>query len=541
MTTTARQQRFETLVGRPFDALIIGGGITGAGIAWQLARHGVKTALVEQGDYASGTSSRSSKLIHGGFRYLPHGEIRLIRHVSRERTRLAHLMPHLIQPLAMTIPAYHDGPFSLKTLAMGVWLYDHLSHTEKSLSHHRLSIQEVAARTPGIAIPHLSGGISYFEFSGHDARINWSVIHTAQALGAFTMNYVFADLPQSLLKPDGISQILVHDRLSGRTGHILARIVVNAAGPWADHLDPSQHLVRSRGVHLVFARQRFPLTHATILPTPENANIFAVPRGPVTYLGTTDQPDTGSIDSPSLPIDDVRYLLQIANHLFPQASLKLNDIIAAWSGMRPLVAQDVLKKTDRLSRRDMIVVKPSLITVLGGKFTGFRATAESVARTVLEMLGGTTLAPVAEFITAAPSPGQIPELLETLRNTHHVTKSTAHSLVERYGLDSLQLLEWARETHQEIDPIMNGIPLLGVEVSWAILREEAVSLADILIRRTGLAWLGGIPPEKMEELMMRVADRMRTILSWDADEIQRQVQDCHQTSYLTDVLRWRES
>lgn len=537
----SREAQFRRLTTTTFDTLVIGGGITGAGIAWQLSRWGIQVALVEQGDYASGTSSRSSKLIHGGFRYLPHGEIRLVRQVSRERSRLFHLMPHLIRPLPMTIPAYDDGPFSLRTLSFGAWVYDHLSHIEHPLSHHRLSRDDVFHRTPGITIDHLRGGISYFEFSGHDARINWQVIKTAKSLGALAINYVHANLTKSNLRPEGLSEVVIEDQLTGQVGTVRARVVVNAAGPWASVVDPEEHLVHSRGIHLVFSRARFPLTHATILPTADNANIFAIPRGPVTYLGTTDQRDQGPLDVPALPVKDATYLLDIANRVFPQTLLRLQDIIAAWSGVRPLIAQDKDIKTDRLSRRDMILAKPSMVTVLGGKFTGFRATAEEVAETVLRRLGGTGRTPVPEAIQDAPHANELSQLRTRIINTYHIASQLADTLIERYGEASQDFLQWIEDEHLDHTPIMDGVPLLIAEVNWAMLKEQALTVGDILIRRTGLAWLGGLTPEVLRQVAVRTIAEMRLRLDWDGVESERQLAQFSTTAYLEDVLRFHQA
>ncbi len=537
-----RRQQFEQLTHSRFDVLVIGGGITGSGVAWQLARWGLRIALIEQSDYASGTSSRSSKMIHGGFRYLPHGEIRLVRQVSRERTRLRALMPHLISPLPMTIPAYQGGPFSLGTLSFGSWLYDHLSHIDRQFAHQRLSPQDVQARTPGITGENLAGGIAYYEFGGHDARINWAVVKTAEQLGALTVNYVRANLKESRLIPDGPSHVAVEDLFSGGTGIVEARLVVNAAGPWADLLDPEARLVRSRGIHLVFLRERFPLSYATILPTPENANIFAVPRGPITYLGTTDYPDHGAVDSPDLPLSDAQYLLNVANRLFPQAALKLQDIIAAWSGVRPLVAQDAGQKTDRLSRRDLIVAKPSMVTVLGGKFTGFRATGESVARTVLGRLGGIGTLPAREAIWGAPAAETLERLKQRTMDAFNGAGHWTDVMVQRYGALTPEWLRWAKQTGSDgLEPVSDGIPWLKAEIDWAVLREQALSLADVLIRRSGIAWLGGLSPERLKEVAQRTADRMRLLLDWSPEERDRQMALFYRTAYVDDVERFRQT
>lgn len=531
-----RRRQFHRLTHSRWDVLVIGGGISGAGIAWQLSRHGVQVALVEQGDYASGTSSRSSKMIHGGFRYLPHGELRLVRQVSRERSRLAHLMPHLIQPLSITIPAYRGGPFPLWALTLGSEVYDRLSQVDPHFAHRRLQVPEVKERAPGIQERALKGGIAYFEFGGLDTRITWAVAHTASEQGALTINYVRAEIADSHLKADRPSEVAVRDSLSGATGTVEARVVVNAAGPWADQLDGHAHLVRSRGIHLVFRRERFPVKHATILPTADNANIFAVPRGPITYLGTTDNADDGSVDTPHLPVDDANYLISVANRLFPHQNLRLADVIAAWSGVRPLIAQDRERRTDRLSRRDLVVARPSLVTVLGGKFTGFRATAESVAKTVLSRLGGVSRTPLPESIVDAPEARDL-DGLENLVSAAGLAWAAA-----RYGTRSIEWIHWARTRGRDaLEPVLANVPLLQADIDWQVLYEEALTVADVLIRRTGLAWLGGLNPETLREVALRTAERMRPWLNWSMEETQRQVADFWRSAYFEDVLIFRQT
>lgn len=534
-----RAEQFHHLTHTVFDALVVGGRITGSGIAWQLARWGIKVALVEQGDFASGTSSRSSKLIHGGFRYLPHGEIRLVHQVSRERTRLAELMPHLITPLSMTVPAYRGGPFPLPLLTAGSWVYDRLGPIDRAHSPRRLNAAGVEARAPGIAHDGLTGGIAYYEFCGHDARITWAVIHTAEELGARALNYVRADLSQSRLKPGQTSEVAVEDVLTHTKASVQARVVVNAAGPWADALDSRARLVRSRGIHLAFPRTRFSLPHATILPTPENANIFAIPKGPITYIGTTDQPDDNPVASPGLPVDDAQYLLKVANRTFPELKLTLRDVVAAWSGVRPLVASDAKRQTDRLSRRDVVLPSPSLITVLGGKFTGFRATAEGVARTVLARLGGTGNRPSVEAIADAPDAGGIRTFAAWLADSYQLAEDWSYRLIQRYGTRAQQLLQSAGSG--TLSPVVPGAPLMTAEVDWAVGREQVRTLGDLLIRRTGMAWLSGLSPEQLEPVAQRAAERLGEILGWSVEERARQIAMFRETAYLSDVARFRET
>ncbi len=534
-----RRKQFLRLTRSVFDAVVIGGGITGAGVAWQLARWGIKVALVERGDFASGTSSRSSKLIHGGFRYLPQGEVRLVHQVARERTRLAHLMPHLIRPLAMTVPAYRGGPFPLPLLAAGSWIYDRLGPIDRAHRPKRLSPEDVCERAPGISRRDLAGGIAYFEFSGHDARITWSVIRTSQELGAVALNYVRADLAQSRLNPEGLSDIWIQDTLSGERGSVRARVVVNAAGPWADVLDHRARLIRSRGIHLVFSWARFPISYATVLPTLENANLFAVPLGPITYVGTTDQRDEGTFDYPVLPLDDAQYLLDVVNRIFPNLTLTLGDVVAAWSGVRPLIATESPRATDQLSRRDVVLASASLITVLGGKFTGFRATADGVTRAVLRRLGGTGASPLPEYIVDAPDVRSIRALAAKLSDTYQLGQDWSWRLIQRYGTRAQELL--ASALPDALVPVAEDAPMLAAEVDWAIEHEQVYTLSDLLIRRTGLAWLSGMTPEQLVPVSDRVANRLQERLGWSAEQRANELRTFADSAYISDVTRFRQT
>jgi glycerol-3-phosphate dehydrogenase len=542
MAAMTREQRFSQLTATKFDALIIGGGITGAGIAWQLSRYGFKVALVEQNDFASGTSSRSSKLIHGGLRYLPHGEFALVREVSRERSHLSALMPHLVHPLSATIPVYRWSPYSMTTLPLALWYYDRLSRTSISYRHHRLTPDQVIARTPGIEPEALTGGVSYWEYWGHDARIVWSVIETAESLGAITVNYATVKDPLELAKNCQSSPVNTEivDILTQRSYALSTRLIINAAGPWADQIDSRHHLVRSRGIHLVFPHERLPLSDLTILPTENGANVFAVPHGPITYVGTTDCPDSGDVGQPSLPMSDVNYLLTIVNRIFPQANLKSRDVIAAWSGVRPLIADDANIQTDRLSRRDLITSEGSLITVLGGKFTGFHATAQNVTRTVLQRVTPPATIPVDEAIVCAPAADQIQLWQQQLEESTGLDPTLVEALLSRYGIALKNLAVWANQIPDGFDRLVESVPVLHAEISWGVMKEQVQTVADFVIRRTGMAWLAGLSPNTVTILINRVAETMRPLLDWSSTEMNQQILQCQNACYLPQVITMRK-
>ena len=356
----------------PVDLLIIGGGVTGAGIARDAALRGIRTVLIEKGDFGGGTSSHSSRLIHGGLRYLEHGNLRLVFEASRERRVLLTIAPHLVRPLAFLFPAYRGARVPAWKLFAGLWLYDILSLFRNVRMHRWLGSRATRRLEPGLREKGLSGAGLYWDAQTDDARLTLATMRSAAQAGALVANYVEAS---SLLKSDGrVRGAALRDQLTGETFQLTALTVVNATGPWVDTLrrfdDPTAPpLLRpTKGVHVVVPRTRIGHTNAITLMSPVDGRVmFVLPWGDVSYIGTTDTDEVVSPDEVRATAEDVIYLLRSANALFPNARLSPKDVISTWAGLRPLLAPEKDLSTAQVSREHRVIESASgLITIAGG-------------------------------------------------------------------------------------------------------------------------------------------------------------------------------
>lgn len=389
----SRLPLLERLTERTYDLLVIGGGVTGAGIALDAAARGMRVALVEQQDFAAGTSSRSTKLIHGGLRYLKQLEIKLVQEVGSERAIVHRLAPHLVIAEPMLLPLVEGGTYGRLATSFGLWVYDVLAGVRTEDRRRMLSRTDTLHQEPLLREPGLLGGGLYAEYRTDDARLTVEILKTASSFGADCINYLRA---AEFVYTDGrISGVRCEDRLLGGTHTIQARQVVSAAGPWVDELRKlNQSMNRKRlhltkGVHIVVPRTRMPLRQSVYFDMPDGRMIFAIPRGRTTYIGTTDTDYQGDPARPRTELPDVAYLLDGANRMFPSVQLTLADVESSWAGLRPLIHEEG-KSASELSRKDEIFVSESgLISIAGGKLTGYRKMAERVVNRVAQRLGGT--------------------------------------------------------------------------------------------------------------------------------------------------------
>jgi glycerol-3-phosphate dehydrogenase len=393
-----RAQRLAALGDRHFDLLVIGGGITGAGIARDAARRGLAVALVEREDFASGTSSRSSRLIHGGVRYLEHGYLRLVFEASRERRRLLANAPGLVRPLRFTWPVYRGARVKRWQLAAALTLYDALALFRNVGRHHRLRAAEVLDAEPGLAADGLRGGATYWDAATDDARLTLANVLDAGHASATLLNHAeVAELTRA--SANGlVDGALVRDRLSGAAVRVQARVVFNAAGPWTDEIarleDPrAGAAVRgTKGVHVAVPAARVGNRAAVTMLSPDDGRVmFTLPAGTHTIIGTTDTVSNEHPHEVRASRADVRYLLSAANRFFPAASLTEDDVVAAWAGIRPLVARTNRGDPASASREHAITrSRHGVLTVTGGKLTTFRAMAEQCVDAVVRTLGRKT-------------------------------------------------------------------------------------------------------------------------------------------------------
>ena len=519
-----RAAALDAMAAEPMDVLIIGGGITGAGIARDAALRGVRVALVDKTDVAGGTSSRSSRLIHGGIRYLEHGDLRLVFEASRERRILLRIAPHLVRPLPFLFPAYRGARVPPWKLRAGLWLYDLLAAFRNVHAHRWLGAKRVRAAEPGLRDKDLTGAGLYYDAQTDDARLALATLRSAAAAGALVASYTEV---LALAKPDGrVAGASVRDVLTGRRLEIRARVVVNATGPWVDavrRLDEpaATPLLRlSKGAHVAVPRARIGNMHAVTLTSPLDGRVmFVLPWGDLSYIGTTETEETVSPERVRATGNDAVYLLRSANAFFPRARLAPHDVVSTWAGLRPLLAPDGSRSAGAVSREHRIVESASgLITIAGGKLTTYRVMGRDVMDRVaarLRKLDGRR-PPPAPATDELPLPGGETADLDVLVSgavARGVGEPTAQHLVASYGTESAAVLNLVDRQRGLGKPILEGRPEIRAEVVHAVQREMAVRLADVLIRRTHLFHQARGQAVTATTV---VADLMAPLLGWDA-------------------------
>jgi glycerol-3-phosphate dehydrogenase len=493
-----RQDSLRRLADEQFDVLVIGGGVTGAGVALDAASRGLKTALVEKRDFASGTSSKSSKMIHGGLRYLQQREFRLVYENLAERQRLLENAPHLVSLLPFLIPLFgRDGVVS-KTVArsysVALWLYDVTGGIRIGARHKRVTRSEALAHLPTLDTEHLVAGFLYFDARADDARLTLTLLRTAALeYGAVVANY--APVVRLTTGENGVTTgavVRTHPGDAGTEIAVRARVVVNATGVWADDvraLDEATHphsIRPAKGVHVSVPAARLPCDIAAVIPVPrDRRSIFVVswPDTDLVYLGTTDTDYQGSLDDPSCTPEDVDYLLEAANNVTTSA-LTRADVTGVWAGLRPLLAPPdkaghVSERTADLSRRHTVQTSPhGVVTVTGGKLTTYRKMAQDTVDVVVQQLG--------ESSKTRPCITKSLRLLGATTATRDpVAMAQPHShLLGRYGTESSAVLALANERPGLLEPVIAGLPYTGAELVYAAREEMAQTLDDVLSRRT---------------------------------------------------------
>ena len=497
-----REARLARLVAGRFDVVVIGGGITGAGIARDAALRGLSVALVEADDWASGTSSRSSRLVHGGVRYLEHGHLHLVFESSRERRALLALAPHLVRPLHFTWPVYRGARVPRWKLVAGLFLYDALALFRNVGNHRALGAAGVLAAEPSLRREGLVGGAQYWDAATDDARLTLATVVGAREAGAVTLNHALVEgIVRQGARATGVR---LRDRLTGRELAIAARVVVNAAGPWSDEVrrldEPaSTSAVRgTKGVHILVPRERVGNRAALTLVAPADGRVmFTLPAGEFAMIGTTDtQTDEHPADVRASRAD-VAYLLDAANHFFPGARLASADVTSAWAGIRPLASggwsgRGTGAGTDAAasaSREHAIATSASgVISITGGKLTTYRAMAAEVVDAVQAALG---VARTDAGTLARPLPGGAmaslsDELTDAVRATGD--EATGTRLVRAFGTRWREVWTLAERDATLAARVAPGLPYLLAELRWAMREEEASTLADLLVRRTHVAF-----------------------------------------------------
>jgi glycerol-3-phosphate dehydrogenase len=523
ISTLSREKTFQSISGLTFDVLVIGGGIMGAGIALDAASRNLKVLLVEKQDFAAGTSSRSTKLIHGGLRYLKNLEFGLVRSVARERRILHQNAPHLVVPEPMLLPVLENASYGYWATAAGLTLYDWLGNVDPAERHRMLGKNQTLSQEPLLNPTHLKGAGRFFEYRTDDARLTLEVLKTAESLGATCLNYTeltgFTYSGNNLVNGG-----LLKDQLSGKSIQINTRCAINATGPWSallaekDQVPGGPQLYHTKGVHLVVPFHKLPLRQSVYFDIPGNRMLFAIPRHDSTYLGTTDTAYSGNLENPEVTLEDATYILDQINQMFPQAALSVADVVSSWAGIRPLLFEAGKKPTE-ISRKEAIhFSKTGLVTVAGGKLTGYRHLAELVVNKTLsrhfpdhkqpsrtktmQLSGGNFASPVAvnQYLEAclkkAKTAGYAPE--------------TVRYLVRTYGTNTTAILQQAAQ--YRLGNLTPAESILKAEIWYTIGFEGATNLSDFLIRRAGKLYF---EREKIEGLLPAVLAVFREILNWN--------------------------
>ena len=525
-----RQEMWDRLSGE-VDVLVIGGGITGAGIARDAARRGLRTTLVEMKDLAFGTSSRSSKLVHGGLRYLEQYEFNLVFEAVSERRILSDIAPHLVNPLGFLFPVYKNSRRSRWFINAGMWVYDGLSLFRSPKLHTNLDAAGVAAEEPCLGQENLDGAPLYYDCATDDARLTLETALDAAKHGATIATWARV---VSFVKEGGrVRGVVVEDGFGGGLREVRAKTVINATGPWTDTtLSMSAPQVRpllrpTKGVHIVVDHAKLPLKHAVVCFHPHDGRVlFAIPWEDRTYIGTTDTDYQGDPAMVAADAADVAYLIDASNAYFPAWRLASADVIATWAGLRPLIAPpDAGTGASATSREHHIEVsQDGLITIAGGKLTTYRRMAAEVVDTTVKLLRLSNELPRLHDARTDTEP--LPGGVGWPANDDHaavaakvlaagagaIAADTARYLGDRYGMLGLEIARAAAQDRALGERLVPGRPEIVGQIDWAVQRELAATVSDVMVRRTQLFFrdveqgLGCTP---------RVAARMAELLGWD--------------------------
>lgn len=527
-----RKETVAALQKESFDLLIIGGGITGAGIALDAVTRGLKVILLEQKDFASGTSSKSTKLIHGGLRYLKQFDFWLVHEIGSERAILHKLAPHLVVPDKMLLPIIQNGTYGSWLTSIGLKVYDILASVEGEDKRKMLDREEALLKEPLLPKDILQGAGYYAEYRTDDARLTIEVLKTAVRHGALALNY--CQVREFSFSDGQISGVKAHDQLLDQELQIKAKCVVNATGPWVDltrdKLDQGpgtgKRLQLTKGVHLVFPFDKFPIRQSVYFDVPDGRMIFGIPRGKVTYVGTTDTKYTGDPKEVKTSLTDALYLISAVNHMFPDIELELKDIQSSWAGLRPLI-QEEGKTAGELSRKDEIFESATgLISIAGGKLTGYRKMAERTVDLIEKRISKDekkSLRPIQTesiYLTEEPFDDykEVKKYIKTLfprLKTFGFDKINVTSLVQCYGKQTEIILDKFGELKDK-DP---EIRLAKAEL-WFTLRYEMVAEPlDFFERRTGRLYFDALGIEKLiKPLLLEFAK----VFNWDEDTLTKQ-------------------
>lgn len=520
-----------TMKKETFDVLVIGGGITGAGIALDGTTRGMKIALVEMQDFAAGTSSRSTKLVHGGLRYLKQFHVKQVAEVGKERAIVYENGPHVTTPEWMLLPFHKGGTFGKFMTSIGLRMYDFLAGVKKNERRYMLTAEQTIEKAPLVKKQDLLGGGIYVEYRTDDARLTMEVMKAAVEKGATALNY--SKVVNLIYEHGKVVGAIVEDQLTKEQYEIRASKVVNATGPWVDTIREKDNskkgkvLRLTKGVHIVIDQSRFPLKQAVYFDTPDGRMVFAIPRDGKAYVGTTDTFYENDPVSPKMTTEDRDYLLEAIHYMFPDVSISKDDVESNWAGVRPLIWEEG-KDPSEISRKDEIWESESgLLTIAGGKLTGYRKMAESI----VDLLASKFKAEQQKLFSACetrkiPISGgnvggsakfnQFVENQISVGMDAGLTEEDARHLAKMYGSNVPILFDILKEKADVAAKYHLPLPLFA-KLQYALDHEMAVTPVDFFNRRTG-AILFDI--ETVKEYKENVINYMQHYLDWDSSMVE---------------------
>jgi glycerol-3-phosphate dehydrogenase len=523
----SREKHIRQLIDEEQDLIVIGGGITGAGILLDATTRGLKAALFEMQDFSQGTSSRSTKLVHGGLRYLKQLEFGLVKEVGRERAIVYENGPHITQPEPMLLPVVQGGSIGKAAAYWGMWLYDWLAGVKSEERRKILSKDTTLSYEPLLNQEKLVGGAYYYEYRTDDARLTIEVLKKAVELGARALNY--CKVSGFLYTNKKITGVQVTDLCTGTSFEIRGKVVINATGPWTDAtdaLDPSARqnkLLLSKGIHIVVDASRLPIRQALYFDAGKGRMVFAIPRSGKVYIGTTESEYQHDPGKPEITTEERDYLLTATNTIFSGCGLTAKDVESGWAGLRPLIRQEG-KKPGEVSRKDEIFESPAgLYSIAGGKLTGYRKMAERITDRVSRRLQKEYGLPFQNCKTAHTllsggirgGASRFPEYKKQLlakASPVGWSKEVCQTMVERYGSNCEKIFELADHLPQEP---YNLSPSRLAELEYTIRYEMVVSPLDFVVRRTGDAYFN---LQRAQEEQEAIVQYMAARFAWSPQQ-----------------------
>ncbi|MHA1732549.1 MAG: glycerol-3-phosphate dehydrogenase/oxidase [Promethearchaeota archaeon] len=528
-SSNSRPKIIKDLKEKTFDIVVIGGGITGAGIAREAQIRGLNCALLNKEDFAWGTSSRSTKMAHGGIRYLANGEFGIVRESTTERNWLRVHFPNLVRPVKFLFPAYKDGKESPFMLKVAVFLYDFLSNFRSKYKNYRkhkyITAEEAAEEEPNLIHDGMRGAVTYYDTNIDDARLTLETIKEAVILGAVALNY--AKVEDYLFDEQGkVCGVVAEDQDTGEKFKVRGTQVVNATGIWTDDLlreHPDRVIRPTKGVHFQFEWDEFKIKHAIAMRhTKDKRAYFVIPREEIVVVGTTDTDFQGDYDEVYADEDDWNYLIESTRHYFPKVKMELDNVISSYAGARPLVMEQG-KSESQVSRKHVILDSPNgLTTIAGGKLTIFRKMGEDVILHLKEKKGlfpeiskKKNLSKVAFLI------GADWEKWEFKAGKFKLPEDMKKHLYRQYGWGGIEVLRGARDDPNLAERLVENRPFIYAEIPYIVKHELPLHLTDVLVRRMEVQLR--VHPKHHEGIARRSADLMGDILGWDEKRKQQEV------------------